>query len=149
VQYVRFEKRVTAVTFNEGFGAVSCDARPQGVAMNSFKARWILGLAACATIAGCATTNAVTPVGQDAYHVNVIGARYETQTDANLKALNIAHQYCDQQGKHVMFRASTESSEHAWSPKQEDLTFVCMDAKDPGFMRAATERATPVIAQQE
>jgi hypothetical protein len=117
--------------------------------MKSVKARCIVGFAAFATIAGCATTNAVTPVGQDAYHVSVIGARYETQTDANLKALNIAHQYCDQQGKHVMFRESTESSDHAWSAKQEDLTFVCMDAKDPGFMRAATERTTPVVAQQE
>jgi hypothetical protein len=43
---------------------------------------------------------------------------------------------------------STETSEHAWSPKQEDLTFVCMDAKDPAYMRAAVERDPPVIAQQ-
>ena len=118
--------------------------------MKSRKSQWVSGFIASATMAGCATTpNRVQPMEQDAYHVSVVGARYETQTDANLKALNIAHQYCDQLGKHVMFRESTESSEHAWSPKQEDLTFVCMDAKDPAFMRAAVERDPPVVAKQD
>lgn len=118
--------------------------------MKSAKSQWAFGLMASALMAGCATTpNGVIPAGEDAYHVSVIGQRYETQTDANLKALGIAHQYCEQLGKHVMFRQSTESSEHAWSPKQEDLTFVCMDAKDAAYMRAAVERDTAVIAQQE
>jgi hypothetical protein len=118
--------------------------------MKSRNSQWMFGLMAVATMAGCATnSNGVTPVGQGAYHVSVVGQRYETQTDANLRALTVAHQYCDQLGQHVMFRQSTESSEHAWSPKQEDLTFVCMDAKDPSFMRAAIEHAPVVIAQQE
>jgi hypothetical protein len=118
--------------------------------MKSRKSQWVFGIIASATMAGCATTpNGVQPAGQDAYRVSVVGARYETQTDANLKALNVAHQYCNQLGKHVMFRQSTESSEHAWSPKQEDLTFVCMDAKDPAFMRAAVERDPPVVAKQD
>ena len=118
--------------------------------MKSRKSQWIVGLAASATMAGCATApNGVTAVGQDAYHVRVVGQRYETQTDANLKALNVAHQYCDQLGKHVMFRESTESSEHAWSPKHEDLVFVCMDAKDPAFMRAAVETVAPVVAKED
>jgi hypothetical protein len=47
-----------------------------------------------------------------------------------------------------MFRKSAETSEHAWSPKQEDLTFVCRDAKDPAYMRAAVEHHPPVVAQQ-
>jgi len=118
--------------------------------MQSRKSLGMVALMASATMAGCATTpNGVTPVGQDAYHVRVIGQRYETQTDANLKALNVAHQYCDQIGRHVMFRESTEPSEHAWSPKQEDLVFVCMDAKDPAFMRAAVETVPPVVAKQD
>ncbi|HXP65220.1 MAG TPA: hypothetical protein VN815_07085 [Steroidobacteraceae bacterium] len=118
--------------------------------MKSRKSQWIFGLIASGAMAGCATApNGVTPVGQDAYHVRIVGQRYETQSDANLKALNAAHQYCDQLGKHVMFRESTESSEHAWSPKQEDLTFVCMDAKDPAFMRAAVETNPPVVAKQD
>jgi hypothetical protein len=118
--------------------------------MASSKSQWVFGFIASATLAGCASTPAgVVPAGQDAYQVSVLGARYETQTDTNLKALSVANQYCDQLGKHVMFRQSTESSAHAWSPKQEDLMFVCMDEKDPAYMRAAVERDTPVVAKQD
>ena len=118
--------------------------------MASSKSRWVFVIIASATMAGCASTpTGVIPAGQDAYHVSVLGARYETQTDTNLKALVVANQYCDQLGKHVMFRQSTETSAHAWSPKQEDLTFVCMDEKDPSYMRAAVERDSPVIAKQD
>jgi hypothetical protein len=118
--------------------------------MKSRKSQWISALVTSATVAGCATApNGVTPVGQEAFHVHVVGQRYETQSDANFKALTAAHQYCDQLGKHVMFRESTESSEHAWSPKQEDLIFVCMDAKDPAFMRASVETIPPVVAKQD
>jgi hypothetical protein len=118
--------------------------------MTSRKSQWAFGFIASATMAGCASTpTGVIPAGQDAYHVSVFGARYETQTDTNLKALSVANQYCEQLGKHVMFRQSTESSEHAWSPKQEDLTFVCMDSKDPAYMRAAVERDPPVVAKED
>jgi hypothetical protein len=107
-----------------------------------------IGIMASA-LAGCATApSGVVPAGQDVYHVSVFGARYETQADTNLKALKVANEYCNRMAKHVMFRQSTETSEHAWSPKQEDLSFVCMDAKDPAYMRAAVERDPPVIAQQ-
>jgi hypothetical protein len=99
--------------------------------------QWMIGILASA-LAGCATAPiGVVPAGQDAYHVSVFGARYETQADTNLKALRVAGEYCGEMAKHVMFRQSAETSEHAWSPKQEDLTFVCMDAKDPAYMRAA------------
>ena len=112
------------------------------------KIQWMIGIMASA-LAGCATApSGVVPAGQDAYHVSVFGARYETQSDTNLKALRVANEYCNQMAKDVMFRQSTETSEHAWSPKQEDLTFVCMDARDPAYMRAAVERVPPVIAQQ-
>jgi hypothetical protein len=118
--------------------------------MKSRKSQWVFGIIAAGAMAGCASTpTGVLPAGQDAYHVSVFGARYETQTDTNLKALNIANQYCDQMGKHVMFRQSTETSEHVWSPKQEDLTFVCMNAQDPAYMRAAVEREPAVVAKQD
>jgi hypothetical protein len=110
--------------------------------------QWMIGILA-STLAGCATAPiGVVPAGQDAYHVSVFGARYETQADTNLKALRVAGEYCDKMAKHVMFRQSAETSEHTWSPKQEDLTFVCMDAKDPAYMRAAVEHNPPVVAQQ-
>jgi hypothetical protein len=110
--------------------------------------QWMIGILA-STLAACATTpSGVVPAGQDAYHVSVFGARYETQADTNLKALRVAGEYCDKMAKHVMFRQSAEKIGHAWSPKQEDLTFVCMDDKDPAYLRAAVEHNPPVVAQQ-
>lgn len=109
----------------------------------------VLGLLVVTVLGGCASTlPGVIPAGNNAYRVSVVGARYETQADTNSRALSIADQYCDQQSKHVMFRESTESSNHSWSPKQEDLTFVCMDARDPAYMRASVEREPSVVAQQ-
>jgi hypothetical protein len=111
--------------------------------------QWMIGIVASAALAGCATAPAgIVPAGQNAYHVSVFGARYETQSDTNLKALKVASQYCDLMAKHMMFRQSTETSEHAWSPKREDLSFVCVDARDPAYMRAAVEHDPPVVAQQ-
>jgi hypothetical protein len=116
--------------------------------MTTRKIQWVIGIVAC-TLAGCATVpTGVAPAGEDGYHVSVFGARYESQTDTNLKALAVANDYCSKMAKHVMFRESTETSEHSWSPKQEDLTFVCMDSKDPAYMRAAVEHAPTVVAQQ-
>jgi hypothetical protein len=113
-------------------------------------AQCVLGIAAFAALVGCAATApAVVPAGGDAFRVQVSGARYETQADTNLRALNVADAYCDKLAKHVMFRQSSESSEHSWSPKQEDLTFVCMDAKDPAYMRASVEREPAVVAAQQ
>ena len=118
--------------------------------MTSRKSHWLFGIVASATMAGCASApSGVVPAGQDAYRVSAVGARYDTQADTNLKALSAANRYCGQTGKHVMFRQSTEISEHAWSPKQEDLIFVCMDAKDPAYMRAAVEHEPPVVAKDE
>jgi len=116
--------------------------------MTARKSQWMIGIMA-AVLAGCATApSGIIPAEDSAYRVSVFGARYETQADTNLKALVAANDYCDKMAQHVMFRQSVETSEHAWSPKQEDLTFVCIDAKNPAYMRAAVEHAPTVIAQQ-
>jgi hypothetical protein len=106
-------------------------------------------IAAVAALAGCASAPpAVIPAGNDAYQLSVSGARYESQADTNLKALNAANDYCGKLAKHLMFRQSTETGDHSWEPKQEDLTFVCVDAKDPAYMRASVQRDPAVVAQQ-
>jgi hypothetical protein len=89
----------------------------------------VLAIFAFAGLAGCASIPAnVVAAGNDAYRLSISGARYESQAATNSKALNIASDYCAKMGKHLMFRQSTESGEHSWDPKQEDLTFVCIDA---------------------
>jgi hypothetical protein len=109
----------------------------------------VMGMIAAAMLSGCAATSpGVVAASDDAYRVKVNGARYETQADVNYKALLAANEYCDKTNQRMMFRQSTESSEHAWSPKQEDLTFICMDEKNPAYMRMSVEHVPPVIAQQ-
>lgn len=117
--------------------------------MRHAKLTSLMGLIAVAGLAGCVSTRpAVTPVGDDVYHVRTTGARYDTQADTNFQALTVANEYCGAQNKQLMFRQSTETAAHAWSPKAEDLTFVCIDAKDPGYMNAGARRDAAVVAQQ-
>jgi len=80
--------------------------------------------------------------------LSVSGARYESQADTNIKALAIASDYCAKQDKHLLFRQSTESGEHSWAPKQENLTFVCSDANDPEMVRASAPSDAEIVAQQ-
>jgi hypothetical protein len=108
-----------------------------------------LAIAALAGLAGCAAAPpSVVPAGNDAYQLRVSGARYESQADTNIKALAIASDYCAKLDKHLLFRQSTESGEHSWAPKQEDLTFVCSDANDPELVRASAQGDAGIVAQQ-
>jgi hypothetical protein len=110
---------------------------------------YFAGIVTVLTLTGCAATSPnVVPVGQDAYHLSVSGKRYELQSDLNLRALNAANDFCAKKNQHLMFRQSTESGDQLWSSKQEDLTFVCMDANDPAYMQASVKRESPVVAQQ-
>jgi putative hemolysin len=108
-----------------------------------------LAIAALAGLAGCASAPPnVVAAGNDAYQLRVSGARYESQADTNIKALAIASDYCAKRDKHLLFRQSTESGEHSWAPKQEDLTFVCSDANDPELVRASAHSDAGIVAQQ-
>jgi hypothetical protein len=108
-----------------------------------------LAIAGLAGLAGCASAPpSVVPAGNDAYQLRVSGARYESQADTNIKALVIASDYCAKLDKHLLFRQSTESGEHSWAPKQEDLTFVCSDANDPELVRASAQSDAGIVAQQ-
>lgn len=109
----------------------------------------LAGFVTVLALTGCAATSPnVVPVGQDAYRLSVVGKRYELQSDVNVKALNAANDFCAKKNQHLMFRQSTESGDQLWSTKQEDLTFVCMDANDPAYMQASVKREAPVVAQE-
>jgi hypothetical protein len=119
------------------------------LSMRCVKTSHCFAIVALAALAGCAAAPpAVIPAGDDVYQLSVSGARYESQADTNLKALNAANDYCGKLGKHLMFRESTETGDHSWTPKQEDLTFVCIDANDSAYMHASVPREPAVVAQQ-
>jgi hypothetical protein len=78
---------------------------------------------------GCAMApQQVVPVGQNAYRVSVSSPRFASQSGANYKAFDAASTFCDKMGEQALFRQSQESGVHSWSPKREDLTFVCSSA---------------------
>ncbi len=78
---------------------------------------------------GCAAVpQQVVPDGQNAYRVRVSSPSFASQAATNAKAFAAASSFCDKMREQVLFRESQESGVHSWSPKQEDLTFVCSSA---------------------
>jgi hypothetical protein len=95
-------------------------------------------LIAAAAAAGCASApQRVAPVGQDAFRVSVTAPSFARQVDANSKAIDAANAFCGQMSEQVLFRESQESGVHSWSPKREDLIFVCARAEDAGTRQAS------------
>jgi len=95
-------------------------------------------LLAIVAVAGCATApQKIVPLGQDAFRVSVTAPSFARQADANHKALDAASTFCGQMGERLLFRESQESGTHSWSPKREDLTFVCARTEDAATLRAS------------
>ncbi len=100
----------------------------------------IIGIALIA-LGGCAAAPPkVAAVDQDTYRLQVSGAPFESQAATNSKALLAANTYCNGRGQKLLFRHSAESGTHTWLPKQEDLTFVCVE---PAVISSGT-----IIARQ-
>jgi hypothetical protein len=109
--------------------------------MRRIHANRIVGLMAAAALAGCAgAPPKVAARGGNVYQLSVTGTRVATQADTNFKAFSAARRYCGQFGQQALFRQSQESGERGWSPKREDLTFVCMSVNDPAYLRAGLKR---------
>jgi hypothetical protein len=117
--------------------------------MRHSKKYLLIVIAAIGALSACATAPSnVVPEGAEAYKLSAYGSRLESQSDVNLKALAAANEYCDKMSKHAMFRQSTESGDHSWSTKQEDLTFICVDPNELGHSPAIEQRDPTVAAQQ-
>jgi hypothetical protein len=105
--------------------------------------KWIL--AACVVlIAGCVTVGSqVVPVGKDTYQLSMTGVGFATQANTNIKALQSANAYCDKIGKHMVPKTSGESGVYGWSPRQDNLVFMCLDGNDPRYLNAK-----PLVSEQ-
>jgi hypothetical protein len=101
--------------------------------------QWRLLIAAVlAIVAGCVTLpSKIVPVGKDTYQLSMSGAGF---AQANTKkALRTASEYCDKLGKHLGLQRNAESGVYGWSPRQSNLTFLCLDADDPGYAHGKTQ----------
>src|SRR3984893_9697122 len=91
-------------------------------------------------LAGCATISSdVVPIGKDTYQLSMTGVGFATQANTNVKALRAANQYCDKMGKHLVFQHNGEAGVYGWSPRQSNLTFLCLSADDPEYKRAKVQ----------
>jgi hypothetical protein len=94
----------------------------------------LLSVVAIVIMAGCVTVPSnVVPVGKDTYQLSMTGVGFATQANTNVKALRTASEYCDKLGKHLVTQRNSESGVYGWSPRQSNLTFLCLDANDPDY----------------
>jgi hypothetical protein len=114
------------------------------VTMNRFLAGITL-----ASLFGCATVQSgVVPVGKDTYQLSMTGVGFATQANTNIKALKAANAYCDKMNKHLVFQHSSESGVYGFSPRQDNLVFLCLDANDPAYARTNVQHDPAVVIQQ-
>jgi hypothetical protein len=95
----------------------------------------LLFAAVFAIVAGCATVPSnVVPVGKDTYQLSMTSVGFATQANTK-KALRTASEYCDRLSKHLSVQRNSESGVYGFSPRQSNLTFLCLDANDPDYKR--------------
>lgn len=96
------------------------------------------GLVACVTVG-----SQVVPVGKDTYQISMTGVGFATQANTNIKALKAANDYCSQLKRHMVPKNSSESGVYGWSPRQDNLVFMCLDENDPAYVNAK-----PMVTEQ-
>jgi hypothetical protein len=85
-------------------------------------------------MAGCVTVPSnIVPVGKDTYQLSMTGVGFASQANTNVKALRTASEYCDKMAKHLVMQRNSESGVYGFSPRQSNLTFLCLDANDPDY----------------
>ena len=101
-------------------------------------------------LAGCATISSdVVPVGRDTFQLSMTGVGFATQANTNIKALKAANAYCEKMGKHMVFQHNSESGVYGFSPRQDNLVFMCLNADDPEYARTKVQRDPDVVIQQK
>jgi hypothetical protein len=96
-------------------------------------------------LSGCVTMGSqVVPVGKDTYQLSMTGVGFATQANTNIKALAAANDYCVRLGKRMIPKASGEAGVYGFSPRQDDLVFLCLDVNDPRYTDAK-----PVTTEQK
>jgi hypothetical protein len=97
----------------------------------------LLSAVAVVIVAGCVTgPSNIVPVGKDTYQLSMTGVGFATQANTNVKALRTASEYCDKLGKHLGLQRNSEAGVYGFSPRQSNLTFLCLDANDPDYAHA-------------
>lgn len=99
--------------------------------------RTIFFCVASIIMAGCVTVGSKpVQVGKDTYQMSMTGVGFATQANTNIKALTRAGEYCSSMGLHMVPKNSAESGVYGWSPRQDNLVFMCLRSDDPRYVNA-------------
>ncbi len=116
--------------------------------MRESRVLWCSIFAAVAALSACVTVPSnVVPIGKDTYQLSMTGVGFATQANTNIKALKAAGDYCDKMGKHLIFQHSSESGVYGFSPRQDNLVFLCLNADDPAYTRTEVRSDPAVVVQ--
>jgi hypothetical protein len=77
------------------------------------------------------------------------GVGFATQANTNIKALKTANAYCTQMGKQMVVQRSSESGVYGFSPRQDQLVFMCLNQDDPAYTRTQVQRDPNAAIQQK
>jgi hypothetical protein len=101
-------------------------------------------------LAGCATISSdVVPIGRDTYQMSMTGVGFATQANTNIKALKAANAYCEKMNRRMVFQHNSESGVYGWSPRQDNLVFMCLNTDDPEYARTKVQPNPDVVIQQK
>jgi hypothetical protein len=103
-------------------------------------------------LSGCVTVaSQVVPIGKDTYQISMTGVGFATQANTNIKALAAANDYCTKMNKHLVFQHSDQSGVYGFSPRQDNLVFMCLDQNDPAYARTSVHKdnGTVTVVQEQ
>lgn len=105
-----------------------------------------IGLFLLAALAGCQSISDVTQLGKDTYAVDATtrGA-FWSHGETTALAVGKAREFCAAKGKELQTAPARTSGARGWTPLESNITFQCLDANDPAYVRPdlATMGTTP------
>lgn len=94
-------------------------------------------------LAGCQSISDVTQLGKDTYQVDATTrGGFLSHGETTALALTKAREFCAAKGKELQAAPATTSGARGWTPLESDLTFQCLDANDPAYVRPDLTKLT-------
>ncbi|SAL09297.1 hypothetical protein AWB69_00017 [Caballeronia udeis] len=87
-------------------------------------------------LSACASVSEVTQLGKDTYMVDATTrGGFQSHGETTALAVNKAREFCSSKGKELMTGPARTSGARGWTPVESTLTFQCLDASDPEYVR--------------
>lgn len=95
---------------------------------------------------GCTTSGGVLKMGPDTFKTSATN-KFGDPAQAEQKALNLANDHCQKQGREILVTNTRSSNLHNWVTFE--ATFQCLTQNDPGLRRPTFEQAPAIVIKDE